>query len=110
MPCALEKIINAGVSGNMLSRISYENGIPRLWCYYRICRNIDVIWAVFTTTMPMATKLGSMVTYLDWLIPIKSHDTLIACSCKIPSQIKYYYISINTVLMTTKLGKMVDHL
>ena len=30
-----------------------------------------------TTTVPMATKFGSMITYLDKLLPIKSHDLLI---------------------------------
>ena len=32
---------------------------------------------------PMATKFGRMVTYLDGLLPIKSHDSLIMWSCKI---------------------------
>ena len=30
--------------------------------------------------MPMATKLGKMVTYDDCLSPIMSHDPLILCS------------------------------
>ena len=44
----------------------------------------------FSTTTPllMATKLGRMVTYLDGLLPIKSHDPLITWSCEIPGQIK----------------------
>ena len=32
--------------------------------------------------MPMATKLGRMVTYLDELLPIKLHDPLIIWYCK----------------------------
>ena len=40
-----------------------------------------------TTRVPMATKLGRMITYLDGLLPIKSHDPLITCSCKIISPI-----------------------
>ena len=31
----------------------------------------------------MANKLGRMVTYLDGVLPIKSHETLIKFSCKI---------------------------
>ena len=33
--------------------------------------------------MPMATKLGRMLTYLDELLLIKSHDPLIKWSCEI---------------------------
>ena len=31
----------------------------------------------YQTRVPMATKLGRMVTYLGKLLPIKSHDPLI---------------------------------
>ena len=34
--------------------------------------------------MPMATKLGRVVTYYEQLPPIKSHDSLITWFCKIP--------------------------
>ena len=40
------------------------------------------------TRVPMATKLGKMITYLDWLLLIKSHDPLISWSCKITLQNK----------------------
>ena len=33
-----------------------------------------------TTRVPLATKLGRMVTYLDGLLPIKSHDPMIRWS------------------------------
>ena len=33
--------------------------------------------------MPMATKLGSLVTFHEGLPPIKSHDFLITWSCRI---------------------------
>ena len=46
----------------------------------------------------MATKLGRMITYLDGILSIKSHNSR---SCE---------ISNITVPMTTKLGKMVTHL
>ena len=38
---------------------------------------------VSPTKVPMATKLGRIVTHLDGLLPIKSHDPLITRSCKI---------------------------
>ena len=34
-----------------------------------------------TTKMPIATKLGKIVTYHEGLLPIKSHDFLIMCTC-----------------------------
>ena len=40
------------------------------------------------TRVPMATKLGKMITYLDRLLLIKSHDPLISWSCKITLQNK----------------------
>ena len=43
---------------------------------------------ISTTTVPMVTKLGRMVTYLDGLLPIKSHDPLITCCCEIMWQPK----------------------
>ena len=35
------------------------------------------------TRVPMATKLGRMMTSLDGLLPIMSHDPLIKWSCEI---------------------------
>ena len=35
------------------------------------------------TIVPMATKLGRMLTYLVGLLPIKSHDPLITWYCDI---------------------------
>ena len=35
---------------------------------------------ISTTKVSFATKLGRMVTYLDWLLPIKPHDPLITWS------------------------------
>ena len=39
--------------------------------------------------MPMATKVGRVVTYHEGLPPIKSHDRLITWSCKITGQTKF---------------------
>ena len=36
-----------------------------------------------TTTIPMATKLGRRITYLDRLLSIKSHNPLSMWSCEI---------------------------
>ena len=38
---------------------------------------------VSTTIMLMATKYGWVMTYLAWLLPMKSHDHIIRWSCKI---------------------------
>ena len=38
--------------------------------------------------MPMTTKLGRMMTYLDEILPIKSNDPLITWSCEITWQSK----------------------
>ena len=38
--------------------------------------------------MPMATKLGKMVTHLDGALPLKPHDPLIKCSSKVMEQTK----------------------
>ena len=37
---------------------------------------------ISTTRVPIATKLGRMITYLDGLLPIKSCDPLITCPCE----------------------------
>ena len=46
----------------------------------------------------MATKLVRMLTYLDDLLPIKSHDPLIMWSCKIPWQTKIILSSLSYCL------------
>ena len=38
--------------------------------------------------MPMATKLGRMITYLEQNLPIKSQDHIIMLSCKIMRETK----------------------
>ena len=38
--------------------------------------------------MPMAKTLGMMLTYLLWLLPMKSHDHIITCSHEITWQTK----------------------
>ena len=44
--------------------------------------------SISTTRVPMATKVGRMVTYLAEFFPIKSHDPLIIWFCKIMRQTK----------------------
>ena len=46
-------------------------------------RSRDKLKHISTTTVPMTTKLDRMVAYLDGLLPIKSHDPLLAWSCEI---------------------------
>ena len=38
---------------------------------------------MFTSIVPLATKLGTMITYLDRFPPLKSHDSLITWSDEI---------------------------
>ena len=38
---------------------------------------------IYIKRVPMATKLGRMMTYLNELLPLKSHDTLITWTCEI---------------------------
>ena len=64
---------------------------------------------IFTTRLPLATKLDRMVAHLDGLLPIKFHYPLLTWSCDITWQAAYY-ISIITVPLTTKLGRMATYL
>ena len=57
----------------------------------------------------MTTKLGRMLTYLEGLLTIKSHNALIIWSCKIYVTNENYYISATRVLMTTKVGRTVAY-
>ena len=59
--------------------------------------------------MPMATKLGRMITYLYGLISIKAHGLLIMCSRE--NQVTNWndHISNTTVPMVTKIFKMVTY-
>ena len=43
---------------------------------------------ISTTTMPMTTRVGRVVTYLEWLLPVMSHDHMITWSNKITWQTK----------------------
>ena len=64
------------------------------------------IWYhISTTAVPMTTKLGRMVTYLEGLLPIKSHDPLILCCSKITWQTKSIIPPLPHCL--TKLDRMV---
>ena len=49
---------------------------------------------ISSTKVPMATKLGRMITYLDSLLPLKSQDPLITWSCEITWQTKLLYIHV----------------
>ena len=51
-------------------------------------KSANICWWLSTTTMPMATKLGRVVTYHEVLPPIKSCNPLTAWSCKITWQTK----------------------
>ena len=63
-----------------------------------------------TTTVPMTTKLGRTVTYLNGLLPIKSLDPLITWSCKVTWQAQDNYISPTIMPIATKLDRMMTYL
>ena len=46
-------------------------------------RSRDKLKTYLDSRLPMATKLGRMITYLDGLLPIKSCGPLITWSCEI---------------------------
>ena len=55
----------------------------------------------------MVTKLGRMVTYLEGVFRIKSHDPLITLSYEIKWQTKT--IELGRVALTTQLGRVVTY-
>ena len=42
--------------------------------------------------VPMATKLGRMITYLEGLLPIKSHNPWIRSLAKLHEEIEALYL------------------
>ena len=58
---------------------------------------------ISTNTVPMANKLDRMVTYLDGLLPIKSHDSWITWSCEITRQTKSSISPLAQCLWSPKL-------
>ena len=61
---------------------------------------------ISSTAPPMATKLGRMMTYLDWLLPIKSHDHMITWSCKITWQTKVIIYPLTPIFMGINFGRV----
>ena len=55
----------------------------------------------------ITTKFDRMITYLDGLVPTKSHDPLLMRSCGIHVTNQNHYISTASVPVTTKLGTVV---
>ena len=96
-PCPL------GIHSNSNSRLKWEH-LEYSSSATKVTRHMVLRYHVTTkiiisiTRVSMATKLGRMITYLDGILSIKSHNSR---SCE---------ISNITVPMTTKLGKMVTHL
>ena len=73
----------------------------------RSCENKKYI---FTTTIFMATKLGRMVTYLDYLLPTKSNDHIITCFCEITWQTNTILSPLPQCLWPYNLGRMMTYL
>ena len=92
----LELAVNFELFSNFLE-ISQFRIILSFWWYLRLAvkgkcakteKSANICWWLSTTTMPMATKLGTVVTYHEVLPPIKSCNPLTAWSCKITWQTK----------------------
>ena len=54
---------------------------------------------ISTSTVFMTTNLGRLGTYLEWVLPIKSHDHMIKWPFEITSQTKILRISLYSVRM-----------
>ena len=80
------------------------NNKVTLWLCGKQCQYIS------TTKAPVATKLGKVVTYLNWLLHIKSHASLITCFCKVTWQEKTIIISTTRVPIPTKRGRTITYL
>ena len=82
-----------------------------MWLYNYVVLRVQVTKGkhIFTTKMPLATKPGRMMTYLERLLPKKSHDHIVTYSCKATCTCPLLrpMIVLCTRPMTTKIGKMV---
>ena len=60
------------------------------WSYNHVVLRVHATnWKhISTTTMPLAIKLGKMLTCLEWLLPNKSHEHNTTCSCKVTRKIR----------------------
>ena len=56
---------------------------------------------ISTTTMPIVTKLGRVMSYYERLPSLKSYNPLITWSCEITQQTKNHYISTTRVSLAT---------
>ena len=75
--------------------VTYHEGLPPtkshdLWSGGGLGRSGDKLNRISTTAMPLATKLGRMLTYLEEFLLIRSDYPLIAWSCEITCQIKSF--------------------
>ena len=64
---------------------------------------------ISTTKVPLATKLGRMVTYFERLLTIKLYYTLVTWSCKVCEKQKSLYIH-NQGAYGYKIGRMITYL
>ena len=77
------------------------------WNHYISTTTISVAEKHCTSTITffIATKRRSLLTYIEWLLPTKSHTYIITWSCKITWQLKNY-ISINTISVAINFYKV----
>ena len=74
-----DQVMLAGTSRGVDSNETNEAGAGKVTCQNHVVNQKHI----FTTRVPMATKLDRIVTYRDGLFPIKSRDPAIKWSCKI---------------------------
>ena len=60
--------------------------------------------------MLMPTKIGKMVIYLDDLLPIKSHDPLIAWSLRSHNKLKSLYLHYYSIYGLQTIVRILTHL
>ena len=93
-----QAVISGGYDSNETSQVGADDVIK--------LRSRDKLkYFISTTKVPMATRLGRIVTYVDGLLPIKSHDHLVIRSWEITWQSKSIISSLPLCLWPPKFLK-----
>lgn len=85
------------------------NKISQSWSMWSSEDEWQIENIYLTNTLPMATKLGRVMTYREGLLLIKLPGHLITWSCKITWKIRKCFISTITMLTNTKLSSVVAY-
>ena len=90
-----------------------KSHVPLKRSLTKLCHKLEALYLLhynwsFTSRVLLATKLGRMVTNLEWLLYMKSYQTLITWSCKFTGH-ENYFISTTAVLMAATLARLVTY-